>query len=261
MSESESTTPVLAQVILDGIAQVLANIHTAMPGQIEEYDAAKNLAKVKPLFKRKYHAEDAAVDLPIISNVPVVFQRTTSAFFRLPVKKGDYVLLIFCERSLDLWLENGGSVDPQDPTKFGLNDAVAIPGLFPKTITLEKNGAEESLEIANKTAYIEIKSNGDIAIKTSGNITVDSAKATVTTSGDTKVTASGKVEVSGSDVKVTGSSKVVLDSTNVKLGDESGQALALKSDLGLILVTAPPGGGPCVVSAAACIGTIKTKAS
>lgn len=208
----------LTRVISDAIESVLSDIHTCLPGKIESFDSTTGLARVVPLLKRKYVKETAAINLPVISGVPVVFPRAGSAWIRLPIAAGDYVLLVFAERSIDKWIEKGGSVDPEDPAKFSLNDAVAIPGIYPKPDAMEANGADTSLEIANGSAFVEIKADGTV-----------------------EVTAT----------------KIVLKSTNVNLGDESGESLALKSDLAKMIITAP--NGPCTINTAACVGTLKVK--
>lgn len=202
--QSDPRNPSLAEVIRMGIDQILANIHTALPGRIESYDQSTGLAKVKPLLKRKYATDSAATELPVISGVPVVFPRTANAWVRIPVAAGDTVLLVFAERSIDLWLEKGGTVDPEKPERFSLNDAIAIPGLFPSQEAISPNGAATSLEVACGSAYMEITSTGQVKIN---------------------------------------ASKVTVTSPDVNLGDESGDALVKVSDLvnNVLLITAPNG--------------------
>lgn len=215
--------PTLTDVLKKAIDQTLCNVHTSMPGTIESYDSATGLASVKPSLKRKYTGEAESIEYPVISGVPVIFPRVADACLRLPIAKGDKVLLIFAERSLDLWLEKGGIVSPEDPAKFGLKDAVAIPGLFPKVDPPSPNGVDTSLEIAVGASWIEIKTDGSIHIT---------------------------------------ASKAVINSPDVNLGDESGGALATLADLSSLTVPNAMGGAVILpVSALAATGTIKTKAS
>lgn len=235
-----SRTPTLSEVILSAIEQVIGNVHTAMPGRIESYDQATQLAKVKPLFKRKYAAEDGAVELPIISNVPVIFPRSANAFVRLPVAAGDFVQLLFNERSLDRWLDAGKESDPLDPSKFDLNGAVAVLGLYPKGEKFAANGDAGSLELANGQTYIEIKESGEVVI----------------TNGD------AVLQIEGGNVKIQ-ATKITLESSNVNLGDEAGEALVKISELSnLQVVGVQPGAGTLpVTSLPPAVGTQKVKAS
>ena len=67
--------------------------------------------------------------LPVIPSVPVCFPGSGAFRVTFPVAKGDTGLLVFCSRSIDRWLSEGGSVDPQDDRTHDLSDAVFVPGL------------------------------------------------------------------------------------------------------------------------------------
>jgi hypothetical protein len=148
----------------------IGRVNTCLPGRIEGYDASKNKAEVQPLIQKKYD-NDQLVTLPIIANVPVVFPRTATAGIFLPVARGDLVLLVFCQNSLDKWLVQGGIVDPEDRRKHDLNDAIAIPGLYPFNSEAIGNGedliikAGESQFNIKKTGEVNIISNGVVNIK------------------------------------------------------------------------------------------------
>jgi hypothetical protein len=110
---------------------MLGGIHTAFPGMVQSYDPLTMRAVVQPCLMRKYYDLPAATPLPVLMDVPVMFMSTGSLHIIAPPDPGSYVLMIVCERSLDMWLTSGGVVDPMSPRKFDLSDAVAIPGLFP----------------------------------------------------------------------------------------------------------------------------------
>lgn len=121
-------TPTMAEVIERGIDKRLLDLHVSLPAKIETYDG--NKASVQPLLKRTF-ANGNVLNLPIITNVPILWQRAGKAMLVLPIKKGDTGTLLFSERSLDLWLVQGSDVDPADPRKFDLSDAQFIPGIYP----------------------------------------------------------------------------------------------------------------------------------
>lgn len=190
-------TPNLTEVITQGIERMFANVHTAIPGIVESYDDGTNTVSVRPALKRKYVEESAAVELPIISRVPVLFPRTANAHLALPVAQGDSVLLVFSERGIAKWLDRGGTVDPEEPAMFSINDAIAIPGIYPLAEPPARNGAASSVEMANGTSYLEIKDTGEIRMK---------------------------------------ATKIVLESTDVNLGDEAGNKVVTVADfLGNVL--------------------------
>jgi hypothetical protein len=130
-----SRTPNIYEVVKAGLDSALTELHTAMPGIVRKYDAATQLADVQPSIQRRFRKPDGTEgtrDFPVIVNVPVAFPRAGGFFLSFPVAVGDFVLLVFSERSIDQWLEKGGIQDPIVTTLHDLSDAIAIPGVYPK---------------------------------------------------------------------------------------------------------------------------------
>lgn len=123
--------PTLADAIRRAVDLAVADVHVAIPGRVERVDLAKALVDVKPLVKDRYEEDGVAKSqsVPVVTNVPLVFPGAGGMRISFPVAKGDTVLLVFSERSLDSWLVRGGEVDPLDDRRHSLSDAVAIPGL------------------------------------------------------------------------------------------------------------------------------------
>jgi len=162
-TDSEESLP-LSQIIKLGVEKALCDVNTAMPARVVSYNAGKNLAVVQPAFQRKYKSENSAINLPTISNVPVMFQRQGDAQLTFPVNAGDQGLLIFNQRSIDSWIDEGGEVDPQDSRKFALSDAVFLPGLHAQSSPLVRKGASTSTELRYKDTFLEIKENGNVIL-------------------------------------------------------------------------------------------------
>lgn len=158
-----SETKTWAQVMREAIDARLLEVNTSMPGLIVSFDPGTGLAVVQPSFKRKFNYEKEAVTLPQITNVPVVFPRGGGASIVFDLQKDDPVLLIFAQRSMDAWISSGGIVDPKDPRKHGISDAVAYPGLYDKT----KPASADKIQI-------EFKKDGSITQKNEkGNFSLD----------------------------------------------------------------------------------------
>jgi hypothetical protein len=140
-------TPNLAQVLQKVLESRLSDLHVALPGRVERYDHTTQTADVQPQLRRLVEAGEAAKDLeeslPVIPDVPVMFPRSGEFFLSMPIQVGDFVLLVFNERSIDLWREQGREVTPTDDRMHSLAGAVAIPGLFPsaKALTDARNNA------------------------------------------------------------------------------------------------------------------------
>jgi hypothetical protein len=132
---SQLRNPSLSEVIRAHLAHDRSALHVALPAKVESYDATKQLVNVKPLVKDFYFDADGekqAVSIPVIPNVPVVFPGAGGFRLTFPIAAGDTVLLVFAERSIDVWLEKGTEVDPLDFRRHDLSDAIAIPGLNAK---------------------------------------------------------------------------------------------------------------------------------
>src|SRR5690606_6809710 len=102
--------------------------------------------------------------LPTISNVQVAFPMLGKAHLRLPIEPKMTGNLIFSERSIDGWQISGGKIDPLDPRKHSLSDAVFYPGLRPDNDRMESSAAQDSLELKLKDSYVEILANGKFKI-------------------------------------------------------------------------------------------------
>ena len=116
------------QQVSETAREAADGVHTAFPGKIVSFDAAKGLATIQPILKFKKPSGES-LDYPQIYGVPVVFpqgfcQKATIAF---PVKAGDYCLCVVSEQALDLWMYGQ---ETETDLRHDLTNAVCIPGLF-----------------------------------------------------------------------------------------------------------------------------------
>lgn len=107
------------------------NIHTSMPGSIVSYNPGTNRASVQP--NGSFKAQDGRnVRYPIVHNVPIQFPmgQGGTAGITFPINPGDGCLLVFSETQNDDFL-SGNKGDSPDVRNHSLNDAIAIPGVYP----------------------------------------------------------------------------------------------------------------------------------
>lgn len=189
------STPDLITVIMEAVRYQLGEVNTAIPARILDYDPARQEASIQPLIKRRYK-NNTVVDRAAITGVPVVFPAAGGGIITFPVKKGDTVLAIFSQRSIDRWVQgDGGPVDPNDNRKHDISDAIAIPGLFtlnqalqsdPDNVIIKFSGASIALTPAGKVII-----NAPGGFDVTGNSTFD---GTMDVTGDmtaNEVTATG----------------------------------------------------------------------
>ena len=135
MDQGSSRTPELEELLTMAMTSFLADVHTSMPGRVEEYYPDTQKADIKPLLKRRIvHGDGTELleALPVIPDVPIHFLRAAGFFMSFPIKKGDFVCLHFTERSIDNYLSGTGEdTDPDEFRMHDLSDAVAVPGFYP----------------------------------------------------------------------------------------------------------------------------------
>ncbi len=164
MSNSPIHEPTLADVLESTVTAIIGQIHTSFPASIESYDESKSMVSVQPLVSRKYN-DGSVVDFPVIPNVPVVWMRTNLGSISFPLNRGDGVLVLCAERSLDEWLSKGTKVAPDDKRRYALIDAIAIPGLFSFNKTTKISG-NTAFQIHFKNQTIQITDSGTIEVGT-----------------------------------------------------------------------------------------------
>lgn len=126
-------TPTVAQAVRGAVESSIASMRKVMPGRVVKYNTTTQRASVQPLLPDGYtneRGERVVEDLPVVNEVPIVFQGSGGARVRFPIHVGDTVLLLFADGSLDRWLHKGDGGDPKDDRRHHLTDAIAIPGLL-----------------------------------------------------------------------------------------------------------------------------------
>ena len=124
----------LSDVIAAAMDARLQGVFTAMPGSVQKYYPSNQSVDVQPLVQQGYVAQGGAratERTPMVTSVPVVFPGSGGYSMTWPIQVGATGLLIFCNCSIDKWLQVGSEVDPGDDRRHCIADAVFIPGLRP----------------------------------------------------------------------------------------------------------------------------------
>jgi hypothetical protein len=88
---------------------------------------------VQSQLLRTFPGLPAPVPLPPFQNVPVFYPRGTAYGIKLPVAVDDSGILLFCDRSLDIWKVQPAPLPvwPESNRAHDLSDGVFIPGAYP----------------------------------------------------------------------------------------------------------------------------------
>ena len=158
-------------------------LNTCMLCTVENVrDLGEQRIDVKPLVNKQFVDSDV-LEYPAILSVPLVFPSSSTSAITFPVNKGDVVVVIFSQSSIDVF--KSGSHTPHDPIdtrRFDRRDAIAIPCAFAFDKAINKQ--------SNRTLP---HSTTDVVI--AHNIGKDNEC-------EIRVKSSGKVEINGNDMYV-----------------------------------------------------------
>lgn len=156
----------LETAIQAGIDTALKEVHTCLPGEIISFDPATQLANIQLLIKRKQSGK--LVNIAVLQDVPIRYMASKKFSMTFPLEEGDEVEVKFAERSIDVWLENGGIQNPDDRRKHSFSDAYATPMLYSQQKKIENFDPDnlqirtaDGLSLITLTAAGEIQLNGD----------------------------------------------------------------------------------------------------
>ena len=152
--EATSRSPTQQELLRLAIEYYIRDVWTALPGKVTKYDPVMQKADVKPLVQDLIATEDGeeiVEPIPVITGVPVMFPRAGGFYMTMPVKEGDFCLLVFNSRSIDKYLEGSGSdVNPADFRMHDLSDAVAFLGMPPFTKAIKADGVDTDMVLGKE---------------------------------------------------------------------------------------------------------------
>ena len=115
--------------IADEIWANQLELNTFMPANVIAYDATNQTVDVQPVLNTTYISPPMSVKKPQLLGIPIIFPKSSGNAIHIPLKKGDGVGIIFCQRSLDEWKSKGDVTSVLDTRLHDFTDAVAIAGL------------------------------------------------------------------------------------------------------------------------------------
>ena len=106
-------------------------LNTCMLCTVENVrDLGEQRIDVKPLVNKQFVDSDV-LEYPAILSVPLVFPSSSTSAITFPVNKGDVVVVIFSQSSIDVFKSGSHTAhDPVDTRRFDRRDAIAIPCAF-----------------------------------------------------------------------------------------------------------------------------------
>ncbi|HHT2455474.1 TPA: Gp138 family membrane-puncturing spike protein [Klebsiella michiganensis] len=209
--------PVSSNEVNDVIMKsVKKTLRVAMPGVIQSFDP-ENLTCVVEISVFSAKPEGKSVDrldvdnvfYPLILDAPVIFPRGGGVTLTFPVKEGDECLVIFADRCIDFWWQNGNIQNGSRGRMHDYSDAFVIPGpqSQAKKIGVISTTAAQ-LRTDDGSAFIELAAGGAVTI-TSPQTTVNGplhVNGAITSTGDQTAAGISQVNHTHGGVESGGSS-------------------------------------------------------
>lgn len=202
------------ELVLKAVADSLStSLRVAMPGIIQSFDAGAVTATIQPAVKASVRESDgtlSSVALPLLVDVPVVFPRGGGVTLTFPVAAGDECLVVFADRCIDYWWQNGGVQEPVDQRQHHLADAFAMVG--------PQSQAKKISGISTTTAQLRTDDGAAFIELDPGSHAV-----TVTTQGKLTASAQGGTEINSPEIVLNGN-VTINGNLSQGMGDGGGTA-------------------------------------
>lgn len=121
---------------------ILRSLNCVKVGKIIAFDADAHTADVQILFKRVLPS-GLILSQPVLHDVPVFTLQGGGAALQMPVAAGDQCVVLFSDRNLDAWFQNGVEAAPFNSRAHDLSDGIALVGINALTSTLATTPTDE----------------------------------------------------------------------------------------------------------------------
>ncbi|WP_276743154.1 Gp138 family membrane-puncturing spike protein [Pantoea septica] len=158
---------------------IFSMLRVSMPGIIQSFDPMACTCTVQPAISGQVADEAGqfnSAPLPLLVDVPVVFPRGGGCTITFPVKAGDECLVVFSDRCIDFWWQNGGVQEPVDPRQHDLSDAFAFIGpqsqaevignISTSTLQMRTDDGAAYIELDPKSHAVNIVAPGGLNVTT-----------------------------------------------------------------------------------------------
>lgn len=223
-SAPKSTLP---ELLNDFVNNRLKDVHTSMPGIIQKFNNTYQTASVQPAIKRIFKVGEAEkevltpIDLPLLINVPILYQQCREFCLTMPIEVGDECLVFFSERAIDLWHGSGEVSRPSTWRMHSLSDGFCIVGPVSKPGALgnysntdaefkSKSGSSRvTLQAANDGGSVFIESKmKDVQINAENNVQIEAEQ-------NINLVAKNNVNIEATTINLTATNQINMTATTL----------------------------------------------
>jgi hypothetical protein len=169
-------------------AEIFSTLNCVQIGKIEKVTASAQTVEISLQIKR-LAADGTSTAYPVLVDCPYFVLQGGGAYIDMPIKPGDYCIVLFNDRCIDSWWSTANVADPPSTRKHSFSDALAIVGLNPKPSPRAADGTWARLMASGGTEK-EAARKGDTAKLTMSGTDIQAlAVALLATGGFTPASA------------------------------------------------------------------------
>lgn len=131
-------------------------LYTSMIARVEELNAEEGWCDLQPVIRMRYISYEDGVQVivhPMLLRVPIGREIGGGMSVVLPLERGDFVLVSFCDRSIAEWKMQGGrDVTPRMKARYHAMDAVIVKQVRPFNAPLMN--VEEGALLLGEDRYV-----------------------------------------------------------------------------------------------------------
>lgn len=157
------------EVIEKAVRAKLDGVYTTLPGIVQAYDAAKNLADVRLAVKVSRWSDDGDreyEEIETLPEVPVQWPRFNGYMVAGVLAVGDTVAVHFCSDAIGEWRVSGEVAEPVDSRRLSVGYPFCTPGLAPDSnppgdaaarqagLVIGKEGSDQQIRISG--THVEV---------------------------------------------------------------------------------------------------------
>lgn len=151
--------PDLSDVLRNVKTDIFNNMNCVNIGIIQSFDASNQTATIQLALKKvmeiKEDGSRVLQERPIILECPVVILFGASTYMTFPIAEGDECLVLFNDREIDNWFNNGGVHTPSTPRSHNIADAFALVGVRSLQDSIQ-GYLTNGIRLAHETARLDM---------------------------------------------------------------------------------------------------------
>lgn len=185
-------TDILQELKLD----IFNSFNCHRVGKINGFSSSNQTADIELVDKAIIPTSkgNQLIDFPLLTGCPVFVNKGSNGGFTRPITTGEYCLVLFNDRDIESWFNNGGINEPASSRTHNLTDCLVIVGIFSDSSPLG-NYNNAATEMNFQDSIVSLDATKAKMSKGTTLVEVDSGEAKMA-KGTTKISLDSKVGIS-----------------------------------------------------------------